>query len=182
MKLLQTLDTFQNDVEKHLICGVRIYFKPAFGGVEWSKWKDTLETMLPQYDDVGWLDGLSTIIIGEGIVKGMGVGNYDHRGTIDLENDVSMGDLRPAVIDDSREHILTHEVLHHAHIGIHDRPSQYTLDQDEQYIQREVSYYAGKNSDEAVAEIGAALFLGAEFPDGVIEIYDKYGGPPEAKH
>lgn len=175
-----------NSPERHEINGISIYFRPVDGGVSWSEWQSTFEKLLPKFEQVGWLEGLNSIQISDNIVPDDAVGEYNIRpncGSIDLENDTDLNEMDFAVFENSREHVLTHEVLHHVHMFIrgNDYDDCLLTEEEKDYIQWKVGYYASINTHEAVAEIGAALFRGAEFSDEVIDIYDKYDGPPEAK-
>lgn len=161
------------------INGVDIWFKPEPNGVSASEWKDVLDKWLPKFQEVGWLDGLYRINIGKDIVSGEAVGQYMDSGVIYLENDVSIVGLGSSVVSDTSKHVLTHEIIHHAHRNIHDVVNTHKIPSNRQKIRNEVSYYAGKCTGETVAEIGTGIVHGEEFDEWVHDEYDKYGGPQE---
>lgn len=161
--------------------GVDVRFKPSSqpDSVSWYEWKRTLEDLLPRFKMAGWLDGFTRINIQHGLVRGHAVGQYFMSdGSINLENNLDMGWGNRRVLDHSREHILTHEMVHHAHMYVNDFGSQ-RREFDEDFIKREVSYYAGSNILEAIAEIGAGIVHGHEFPQEIHDFYEQHDGPQE---
>lgn len=162
------------------ICGVKIYFKPEPTGVSWSDWRGTLEEWLPQYDEHGLLDELRVIIIGDGMVSGDALGQYNHNCSIDLENDVGLGKFSGLVNDGSREAVLTHEVIHHAHLTLNGYENSRRTSNKQAMLKNDVSWYAGTNVGEAIAEIGTGIVHGEEFPEWVHDYYRAKDGPMEA--
>lgn len=75
------------------------------------------------------------------------------------------------------ESVVTHEIIHQMHYE-NEVPEERELeDGEEELLEEEVSGYAAYNPLEAVAEIGAGLLAGEEYPEQVMDIYEKYGGP-----
>jgi len=162
------------------ICGVKVQFKPVPGGVGQRKWKRTLDEWLPRYDEVGWLDGLHKIIIGPEAAHSKarrGVGRYDHDGSIYLNNDISLGAKSCRVYQNTRDALLTHEVVHHAHLTINGYENSNKSPEKEDMLKETVSWYAGKNVGESIAEIGTGIVHGADFPERVHEYYSDKDGP-----
>lgn len=157
------------------ICGVPVVFKPATGGTSATTWKETLEEWLPKYYEVGWLDGLNKIHIGEGVPGGDAVGRYFDHGTIKLENEI-MGDLL-VVLGGRRETVLTHEIIHHAHVTLNDFEGSRKAPNKEALLKEQVSYYAGTNVGEAIAEIGTGIAHGHDFEPWVHDYYARKEGP-----
>lgn len=158
------------------VCGVPVYIKPEPSGVSVREWKDVIDRLLPLFDDARWLDGFQKIIISDGAVDG-GVGKYMMNGSIYLENDVSMRGISASVIDDSPESTLAHEMVHHAHLTLNDYNGGNKRLNNEMLIKNAVSYYAGTNINESIAEIGAGIIHGHDFPDWVHEHYADHDGP-----
>lgn len=165
------------------ICGVKVQFKPVPNGVSASTWRDVLEKWLPKYEEVGWLDGLHKIRIGPNAAKRQNenaVGRYNHGGSIDLNNDIDLGAFAGLVHDGDREAVLTHEVIHHAHLSINGYENSRRSSNKEAMLKQDVSWYAGSNVGEAIAEIGTGIVHGEEFPSWVHEYYEEKRGPMEA--
>lgn len=163
------------------INGVDVRFKPSSqpDSVSWYEWKRTLEDLLPRFEMAGWLDGFTRINIQHGLVRGDAVGQYFMSdGSINLENNLDMGWGNRRVLDHSREHIVTHEMVHHAHMSVNDFGSQ-RREFDEEFIKTEVSWYAGSDILEAIAEIGAGIAHGHEFPEEIHDFYEEHDGPQE---
>lgn len=163
------------------ISDVDIRFKPSGqqDSVSWYEWKETLENLLPLFDSVGWLDNFTLINIQHGTVRGSAVAVYslDER-SISLENNVDMGSYNSYVLDHTREHILAHEMMHHIDMYINGHESRGQI-KEKSFIQSNVSYYAGVSLSEAIAEIGAGILLGRNFPESVHEFYEDHDGPQE---
>jgi len=165
------------------ICGVKVQFKPVAGGVPATTWKRTLEEWLPEYEAAGWLEGLHKIRIGPEAAhkkKSKAVGRYNHSGSIDLNNDISLGAFSGLVHDGTREAVLTHEVIHHAHLTLNGYEGSKKASNKEAMLKQDVSWYAGKNTGEAIAEIGTGIVHGQNFPSWVHEYYEEKDGPMEA--
>jgi len=164
------------------ICGVKVQFNPVPNGVSATTWKDTLEEWLPKYEEVGWLEGLHKIRIGPEAAhrKREAVGRYNHDGSIDLNNDIDLGIAMTLVHDGSRESVLTHEVIHHAHLTLNGYEDSKKKPNNSRMLKEEVSYYAGSDVGEAIAEIGTGLVRGKNFPSWVHEYYEEKDGPMEA--
>lgn len=163
------------------IRGVQIRFKPSSqqDSVSWYDWKETLHEMIPRYDEAGWLEGFTKINIQHDLVRRDAVGQYFMSdGSINLENNLDMGWGNSRVLGHSQKHILTHEMVHHAHMYVNDFGDR-DVDFDKDFIRREVSYYAGSNILEAIAEIGAGIALGHEFPQEIHDFYEEHDGPQE---
>ncbi len=165
------------------ICGVKIAFKPSrqHDSVSWDEWEDTFTTLLPMFKSVGWLKEFNRINVGDGLITNNAVAQYfmSHK-SIDLENNVDMGEWSEYVVGDTREHTLVHEIIHHAHMYLNDFGQQDVSlpDADTKVtIQHEVSHYASSSINEAIAEIGSGIALGHEFPEFVHDFYEKYDGP-----
>jgi hypothetical protein len=161
--------------------GITIYFKPSDQqhSVPWHEWEQVLEDLIPKFEVAGWLEEFTNINIKDGLVRGDGVGMYSpdcH--SIDLENKVDGIWYSSRVLSDSPKHVLVHEMIHHAHltlIGFDDRDTDF----NESLVKKEVSWYAGEDAYEAVAEIGAGIALGESFPQEVHDIYHDLDGPEE---
>lgn len=184
----QVLDTGlenYNAPRSETVCGVKVFFRPSSAGdsVSWNEWSETLESMLSQFDEAGWLEDFNRINIGNNLISGMAVGQYfNSNKTIDLENNVDMGEWSYQLIGNTREHTLSHEFVHHAHMHLNDFGSDkvlFTNDSMSDLIKTEVSYYAGTSITEAIAEIGCGIILGHEFPDAVHDFYEEHDGPME---
>lgn len=160
------------------ICGIKIYFKPCPSGVSAEEWRDVLEEWLPRYEKVGWLNGLNGIYIGNGVAEGDATARYNHRGSIDLENSF---DIPPSYLAHSgaKESVLTHEMIHHAHITLNGFEKHFKPSERAELLKTEVSWYAGKDIGESVAEIGTGIVFGEEYPDWVHKYYDNRRGPQE---
>ena len=165
------------------ICGVKVQFKPVPNGVGQGTWKNTLEEWLPKYEEAGWLEGLHKIHIGPEAAHrphSEAVGRYDHGGSISLNNDIDLGRCSTLVHDGSREAVLTHEVIHHAHLGINGYENSRRSSNKEAMLKQDVSWYAGSNVGEAIAEIGTGIVHGENFPSWVHDYYRAKDGPMEA--
>lgn len=161
------------------ICGVKVQFKPVTMGVPALDWRETLEEWLPKFEQAGWLTNFHKISIGEDTVRG-GVGRYMDTGAIYLENSVDLGAGKAMTLGDSREYILTHEMVHHAHINLNGYSGGRRASGNTAMLKEDVSWYAGTNINESIAEIGAGIIHGEGFPDWVYEYYEAKDGPQEA--
>jgi hypothetical protein len=160
------------------ICGVKIRFKPSerHDSTSWNDWRDTLEEWLPKFKQAGWLDGLIKIRIADDAARGDAVGQYFNSGEIALENNIDLGVMSGNVLECSPEFVFTHEMIHHAHMNLNGKSNSHqNFDQSD--IRSQVSWYAGMDNLEAVAEIGAGIIHGYEFPDRIHEFYEEDDGP-----
>lgn len=179
----RVMNSWLDDYEKPKyweICGVTVCFQPVPGGVGANEWKETLDEWLPKYDEVGWLDGIHKIYIDEGAAdNGDGaVGRYNDDGIIQLDNEMD-GDVHIFAHSGSREAVLTHEMIHHAHLSLNGYEGGSRASEREDEIKQDVSWYAGTNIKESIAEIGAGIVHDSDFPDWVHEYYEKHDGPQE---
>jgi len=162
------------------ICEVDVVMMGSLNNpiLTWSEWKEELRPLLQSYDSVGWLDDFNKIIIGD-MSNVTAVGEYTSRNrTIQLDHKLDTSWYGDKVLDTTLEHVVTHEMIHHAHITRNgfDKPNAYF---NESLIKDEVSYYGEKNVYEAVAEIGSGIVHGHEFCEKVHEFYDMWDGPQE---
>jgi len=148
-----------------------------------ESWKKVLEDIMPKFQEVGWLDGMVSMKISNDCVIGDdNIGNYTER-TISIEHDaVHYEGVGYSVLELSKKSILIHEMVHHAHlhhVGFSNKDGTLT-DEEEKHLSKYVSVYSTSNQIEAVAEIGAGIVMGYQFPDCVHDIYEKYDGPTKA--
>lgn len=158
------------------INGVTIYLNPSPDGVSADRWRSVLEAWLPEYDSVGWLEDFNTIQITEDCIDGDGVARCNLNGTIDLENDPVVPWSGDMFVNDSIAGILTHEFIHHAHLTINGADYTGRTPRNQGKLRNEVSFYAGKDVGEAVAEIGSAIVFDEPIPDWATDYYDEKGG------
>lgn len=174
--LRQALDFF--NPSRKTVHGVTVYFKPDPDGVSWNHWEDILNTWFPQFEDIGWLDDFNAIIIGNNVVENdTNVATYNKGATIDIERDISKeGYQWWCTAGESDEYVLLHEFVHHAHMELNGYEPRVDTDRSEA-LREAVSTYAGHSVNEAIAEIGAGILLGEEFPEWVHEYYEEHDGP-----
>lgn len=158
--------------------GIPIIYKPLPNDTRKDEWRTILEKWLPRFDEVGWLDGLNKISIGQDITKNDTVATYyPSSGSISMENDASNMVPNGRTVSDTLEHILLHEMIHHAHMTINGNKQDFgPVDST---IAVNVSPYASKNGFEAVAETGVGIVIGEEYPEWVHEYYEELDGPQE---
>lgn len=159
------------------IAGLGIHFRPDSDGITEETWKQIFETWLPQYEQVGWLHDLNGIYVGDGIISGSAVGRYNHTGSIDLEKNMPIENPQWFSHGGSIEGVLNHEMIHHAHIGLNGFDDMRQQSENAVLLTEDVSEYAGLSICESVAEIGAGIISGKEYPDWVHEHYKEHDGP-----
>jgi hypothetical protein len=160
------------------ICGVNVYFDRCPAKVQWSEWKNTLTDWLPAFEQAGWLQDFNCIMIGDGAPSGEAIGRYTDC-SISLENDVKENNVSDILVSDDQKYVLTHEILHHAHLYVKDCESRGAPPRRRIAVRDDVSWYAGENINEFVAEVGTGIVHGHEFPDYVHILYEEYGGPQQ---
>lgn len=170
-----------NSSEYWVIEGIPIKCTGGSGEYTVGDWKEFMETWLPRYKKMGWLDGLHRIIIDPDPPSlEEKEAAYYCDGEIEINSNLTFPDGEITIVEASWEHIITHEFVHHAHFGKGDFIPGSTLSADEiGVLEAEVGEYAAKMPREAVAEIGAAIARGWEFSGKIDEIYSKFDGPTE---
>lgn len=169
----QFLDRYidYHPTERWNICGIQVYFKPTGDGASGEEWKELLEQWMPIYRHAGWLTGLEAIRIRDGVAGFDSVGAYEVlRPEIHLEKEYLH----------AGHQILTHEMIHHAHITLEgwDIPAE-VPPSDRRRVRWHVSGDARVDLHESIAEIGTRIVYGDTLPDYVHRYYERHGGPPE---
>jgi len=183
-----TRDAYINP-EKYDHYPVQLVYKDSSDNT-WDEWEPVLDQWLPRFEKAGWLDGLERIEVGNRMINGDRVGEYSRaERVIRLKDEPVMFDTS-YLVSYTKPYLLIHEMIHHVHMrDIFDFDGEVddvTLSQKQDdlkwykeshdfYIH--VSEYAGKNFLEAVAETGAGLCLGKEYPDHITDTYKIFGGP-----
>lgn len=175
--------------EKYDDYPVQVVYKDS-GNNTWNEWESVFDTWLPRFEEAGWLDGLNRIEVGNRMINGERVGEYtrDER-IIRLKDEPVMFDTS-YLVSYTKEYLLIHEAIHHVHMrdifGFDGEVDDVALSQKHDEFQWyeeahdfyiHVSEYASTNFLEAVAETGAGLCLGEEYPEHITETYKMFGGP-----
>ncbi|AGM11544.1 hypothetical protein M199_gp122 [Halogranum tailed virus 1] len=148
----------------------------------WNEWQDVLNEWLPRFEEAGWLRKLNAIHIDRARFMGDGTGEYQWLfKTICLDPNPRMS--RGYNMSTKREHILIHEMAHHAHnleVGAFpSHKSEVVFNRHKRMFEQHVSEYAGTDFYEAVAETATGSVIGHEYPDELMNAYWKLGGPKE---
>lgn len=190
-KMMRSVSNAYHAPEQKNVVGFTVLYQDS-GPDNWDEWETALEEWLPRFEKHGWLDELNGIMVGECFINGRGkAGQYQQRDGTVVMNDRFEPD-ETYLVSNTKEYGLIHEVLHHVHIrDAIGTPGEVTVEDIRDFrrsrhsgggnllkiFEKEVSQYAGVNILEAVAETGAGIIIGEDYPPRVRRAYKKLEGP-----
>lgn len=162
------------------VSGVDIQFGSEVDSDCVDTWMEVFSEWLPRFDSVGWLEAFVLIKVGDGLPYGRAAGRYKE-GTITLDSSPFEKTYWEDgfVLEESYEHIFVHEMIHHAHQLNTDGALRTDITVNKYSISKDVSKYAGTNSSEMVAEVGAGIARGESFSEETEYEYSRFDGPEE---
>ena len=175
--------------EKYDRYPVQVVYKDSSDNT-WDEWEPVLDRWLPLFEEAGWLDGLERIEVGNRMINDDRVGEYSRaERVIRLKDEPIMFDTS-YLVGYTKPYLLIHEMIHHVHmrdifnfdgkvddVAIEQKHNELHWNKESHNFYIHVSEYAATNFLEAVAETGAGLCLGEEYPDYITDTYKIFGGP-----